>query len=138
MRALLAAIAATTWMRVVGGADVAVQQTLLDVEVDRCTTIVAGRTAGTQGPMVTHTADCSDCDFRIAKVPARDWAPGSMRPLYVYKNNYPATITSERGATWHPSNLEGTAEQLAAWGTESVVLDYIPQVRMRCVCVCRR
>lgn len=37
-------------------------------EIDKCTTIIVGKTAGTEGPMTTHTADCSDCDFRIAKV----------------------------------------------------------------------
>lgn len=37
-------------------------------EVDKCTAIIVGKSAGTEGPMTTHTADCSDCDFRIAKV----------------------------------------------------------------------
>ena len=37
-------------------------------EVDKCTTIIVGKTAGTEGPMTTHTADCSDCDFRVSKV----------------------------------------------------------------------
>ena len=116
---------------VVGSDMYAERQTLLDKEIDKCTTIIVGKSAGTQGPMTTHTADCSDCDFRIAKTPARDWKAGSMRPLYLYKNNYPATITTERGTTWHPNNLEGTPEQLAAWGTESLVLGYIPQVHQR-------
>ena len=48
--------------------------------------IVLGKSAGTQGPMVTHTADCSDCDFRIAKVPSRDWGIGELRPMYLYKS----------------------------------------------------
>ena len=39
-----------------------------DAEIDKCTTIIVGKTAGTEGPMTTHTADCSDCDFRLAKV----------------------------------------------------------------------
>lgn len=52
-----------------------------------------------------------------------------MRPLYVYHGNYPSVISAHRGATWHPSNLEGTPEQLAAWGTESVITGYIPQVK---------
>ena len=30
----------------------------IDVEVDRCTTIVVGAQAGVTGPMNTHTADC--------------------------------------------------------------------------------
>lgn len=37
-------------------------------EIDKCTTIVVGKKAGTDGPMTTHTADCSDCDFRVSKV----------------------------------------------------------------------
>ncbi len=96
---------------------------------DRCTTIVIGPTAGVTGPMNTQTADCSDCDFRIAKVPARDWPAGTLRPLYQIKNNYPAVISPNRGFTWHPDNLVGSPSQLAAWGTESVVTGYIPQVR---------
>jgi dipeptidase len=51
-----------------------------------------------------------------------------MRPLYLYKGDYPGTITSRRGHTWHPDNLEGTPEQLAAWGKESAITGYIPQV----------
>eukprot|EP01035_Chromulina_nebulosa_P019906 gene19906-25861_t len=78
--------------------------------------------------MNTHTADCSDCDFRVNKVPARDWPEGTMRPLYLYKGNYPYLITSLRGKTWHPDNLEGTKEQLKEWGEESVITGYIPQV----------
>ena len=61
-------------------------------------------------------------------MPAMDHPPGTMRPLYLYKGNYPATITTQRGATWHPSNLEGTPEQLEAWGQESLITGHIPQV----------
>lgn len=32
---------------------------------DRCTTIVVGGKAGVDGPMTTHTSDCSNCDFRL-------------------------------------------------------------------------
>lgn len=104
-------------------------------EGDRCTTIVIGAAASTTGgPMTTHTADCSDCDFRINKVPARDWPENTLRPLYVYKGNYPATITPNRGLTWHPDNLEGTKEQLESWGKESVITGYIPQVRRSLMC----
>ena len=84
--------------------------------------------AGIEGPMTTHTSDCSSCDFRINKVPAKDWPKGSKRPLYVYRGEYPATVSKNRGSTWDPGNLEGTAEQLEAWGSESPVTGYIPQV----------
>jgi hypothetical protein len=51
-----------------------------------------------------------------------------MRPLYIYRGPYPSVVSPHRGATWHPSNLEGTPEQLAAWGNESIITGYIPQV----------
>ena len=41
---------------------------ILDLAVDKCTTIAVGPKAGIYGPMATHTADCADCDFRIGKV----------------------------------------------------------------------
>lgn len=99
-----------------------------EIAQDRCTAIATGKLAGLDGPMTTHNADCSNCDFRINKVPAKDWADGVMRPLYVYKGDYPATITSQRGITWHPSNLQGNTEQLKAWGNESIITGYIPEV----------
>lgn len=37
-------------------------------EADRCTSIIVGAKAGSEGPMTTHTADCMNCDFRLAKV----------------------------------------------------------------------
>ena len=40
----------------------------LDLDHDKCTTIVVGPKAGIEGPMTTHTSDCGDCDFRISKV----------------------------------------------------------------------
>jgi hypothetical protein len=87
------------------------------------------------GPMATHTADCSDCDFRINKVPAQGWPNGTKRPSYLYRGNYPSTISKDRGETWHPDNLEGTSDQLAQWGDESVITGYVPQV-CGFVCVC--
>ena len=78
--------------------------------------------------MVTHTADCLDCDFRLNKVPAQDWPEGAMRDTYEYKNNYPGTVTTDRGETWHPSNLEGTPNQISAWGVKSTLTGQVPQV----------
>ena len=98
------------------------------VESDKCTTMAVGKLAGIDGPMNTHTADCSNCDFRINKVPAKHWSKGSLRTLYQYKGDYPATVTSSRGLTWHPDNLEGTKSQLKAWGTESIITGQIPEV----------
>ncbi len=97
-------------------------------DIDRCTTIVVGAKASLSGPMNTHTADCSDCDFRLNYIPPQDWPEGSMRPLYAIRGPYPNTVSPNRGKTWHPDNLEGTPEQLAAWGKESSVTGYVPQV----------
>ena len=56
---------------------------------DRCTSIAVGRKASIDDTvMTTHTSDCADCDWRLNKVPARDWAPGSMRPIYKLKVTY--------------------------------------------------
>jgi len=79
--------------------------------------------------MTTHTADCSECDFRINKVPAMDHPPGAVRTLYEYKGDYPATVSSDRGKTWMPENLEGTSTQKELWGDESKITGHIPQVR---------
>lgn len=133
---ILAAILAATFMQV-NGSVVGTTSSVISKEeelkffssdIDRCTTIVVGAKASLSGPMNTHTADCSDCDFRLNIIPAQDWPEGSMRPLYSIRGPYPNTVSPNRGKTWHPSNLEGTSEQLAAWGTESSVTGYVPQV----------
>jgi hypothetical protein len=100
----------------------------MDELPDRCTTIAVAKLPSGVGPMNTHNADCAECDFRLNKQPARDWPAGTKRPLYLYKTTYPSTVSSERGDTWLPSNLEGTAEQKAAWGQESVIEGFIDQV----------
>jgi hypothetical protein len=79
---------------------------------DRCTTIIASKKAGTEGPMTSHTADCSNCDFRVNKVPAMDWPEGSKRALYVYKGSYPANVAEDRGSTWRVDNLEGNLTRI--------------------------
>jgi hypothetical protein len=95
----------------------------------RCTTIIASKGASTEGPMTTHTSDCSNCDFRVSKVPAKSWPKGSQRPLFVYRGQYPATVSSTRGDVWHPNNLEGSPEQIAAWkALEQYITGYIPEV----------
>ncbi len=101
---------------------------LLNFNNDKCTTIAVGPKAGSMGPMNTHTSDCSDCDFRISKVPARDWPAGSKRPLYLYKSNYPLNVIPNRGPTWLADNLEGTPEQLSVWSVETPTTGFVPQV----------
>jgi dipeptidase len=98
---------------------------------DRCTTIAVGPGGSTDGgAMNTYNADCADCDFRVNKVPARDWAPGSMRPVYQTFSPYPARVRNDRGRTWRADNLEDLPQR-AEWETSApsqTVLGYIPQV----------
>jgi hypothetical protein len=109
----------------------AAEETLKSLPEDRCTTMIVGAKAGADGPMTTHTADCANCDFRVNKVPAKDWPEGARRALYVYKPDYPALISKDRGDTWDPSNLEGSPDQLNEWGEESEITGHIPQVSIR-------
>ena len=48
--------------------DLAAGKIDVGLDEDKCTTIVVGPSAGTEGAMTTHTADCADCDFRLGKV----------------------------------------------------------------------
>lgn len=34
---------------------------------------------------------CGTCDFRLGRVPSRDWPPGSKRPVMKYRSEYPRT-----------------------------------------------
>jgi Peptidase family C69 len=57
-----------------------------------CTTIAVGKLASTDGStMATHNADCLDCDFRIGKVPAKDWPEGALRPIVKFRAEFPRT-----------------------------------------------
>ena len=98
---------------------------------DRCTTIAVGSGATTDGStMNSYNADCADCDWRVNKVPAKDWAPGSLRPVYLTYSPYPARVRNDRGETWKVENLE-PLPQREAWATyppSTTILGYIPQV----------
>ena len=60
------------------------------------------------GTMTTHTDDCLNCDFRIAKIPAKDHPAGSMRPIYTHRAPYPRFLDSSgnHGATFTPENTD--------------------------------
>ena len=65
-------------------------------QADRCTATALSKGAGVNGPMTTHNMDCLNCDFRINKVPAKDWPEGSKRPIYVIRQNYPQLVEEDR------------------------------------------
>ncbi|CAM9820442.1 unnamed protein product, partial [Choristocarpus tenellus] len=94
-----------------------------------CVRLVSFEQATEDGsPMLTHTADCEDCDFRLSKVAPRDWAEGSLRPVYLYHPQYPRLVSEERGATWTLENLlSDDLDQREAW-EETIPIGYIPQV----------
>jgi len=72
-----------------------------------CTTIIVTKGASVDGSvMVTHTADCGSCDFRILKVPAKDHEPGSMRPVYPFKLPYPRYVGESRGEGYNTAGFE--------------------------------
>lgn len=100
---------------------------LLLRSVRACTTIAISPAATAERcSYTTHTDDCKDCDFRLARVPARVHPPASTRPIYLVRAQYPHHI-GPRAATWHPSNLSGTPAQLRAWGHIRPI-GHIPQV----------
>ena len=50
---------------------------------DYCTAILIGKDASLDGSTITlQTADCGICDFRFQYIPAKDYAPESMRKIY--------------------------------------------------------
>mmetsp|Transcript_17914 Transcript_17914/g.29064 ORF Transcript_17914/g.29064 Transcript_17914/m.29064 type:complete len:725 (-) Transcript_17914:75-2249(-) len=87
-----------------------------------CTTIIVGAKASSTGsPMVTHSDDCLDCDFRLNKAPARLWPSGSVRELRLPSESYPRMIAEDRGPTWLPQNLDPVLP------TAGTVVGSIPQ-----------
>jgi dipeptidase len=96
-----------------------------------CTAIVFARGAVEDGAAyTTSTADCLDCDFRLARVPAAVHGKGVGRKVYEYKANYPHVVREDRGAVWASANLQGTAEQVRAWakGRGGVAIGEVPEV----------
>ncbi|GMH76765.1 hypothetical protein TrST_g11386 [Triparma strigata] len=109
----------------------AVPSLSLEVFDNMCTTIGVGPGATENGAsMVTHTADCDDCDFRLTKTPPQTWEVPSLRPVYRYHRQYPRLVAEERGDTWKKENLETEFKDL--YGSKKFVEDqlvgYVPQV----------
>lgn len=103
------------------------------VSGDKCTAIAVGKSASASGsPMTTQTADCAECDWRVNKVPARDWPEGAMRPIYLITGSYPRQVREDRGLTWTKSNLERNMPQRKEWEKleedRTYIIGYIPQV----------
>ena len=76
-------------------------------ETDKCTAMAVGNKGTIDGSTFnTHTADCADCDWRVNKVPAKDWPAGARRPILALSGAYPRQVRNDRGVTWSTNNLE--------------------------------
>jgi dipeptidase len=97
-----------------------------------CTTVVFAPGATADGAAyTTGTADCLDCDFRLAYVGAAAHGKGEKRAVYEYKANYPHVVREERGEVWKAGKLEGTGAQVSAWvdGKAGRGIGEVPEVR---------
>ena len=84
-----------------------------------CTSFMVGKDASADGStMVTHTADCGVCDFRVIYVPAKDHEVGALRPVYVFSEAYPRMVDGDRAPAYAPLTGQAVSEPLG----------YIPEV----------
>lgn len=101
---------------------------LLHSPAQACTAIAVGRLATDDASTYAgSTSDCLNCDFRLAKVPSREHPPGSKRPIYLVKADYPHVIQDGRAPTWELDNLEASPTQARIWKVTQPI-GYIPQV----------
>ncbi|KAF0719436.1 Aste57867_1032 [Aphanomyces stellatus] len=92
---------------------------------DRCTAILVGAKASASGtPMTTHSNDCSDCDFRLVKIPPMTHAPGAMRDIVLFNSQYPRYVGSARGPAYSQKLLD---DGFTNWTVTSAIAQ-IPQV----------
>jgi dipeptidase len=92
-----------------------------------CTTFAVGRKATADGSvMSTHSNDGGGTtDPRLVKIPAGDFAPGSMRPIYTSPENYPRYVGVERQASaYYPENCQAGSGHCDSFEP----IGYIPQV----------
>ena len=83
-----------------------------DQRRDGCTSIIFGKNVARDrtgkhhiGPVTTHVSDCSDCDPRVAFVPAKAHRNGAQRPIYDGTHSlYPRIVSDSRGSVYSPVN----------------------------------
>lgn len=79
--------------------------------------------------MTSYNMDCAECDWRVNKVPARDWPEGAQRPIYLLTSSYPRQVRTDRGYTWSPENLEDLPQKPQWEQMTGTIIGHIPQVR---------
>jgi dipeptidase len=95
------------WALISPGGDTAAysEHWLIQEEPDFCTDILVGRTASTDGSVMTvHTADCGMCDWTWHHIPATDNEPEAMRKIFWI--NQIRTYPPETGGKWGSDNME--------------------------------
>ncbi|RLL84829.1 dipeptidase [Mesotoga sp. BH458_6_3_2_1] len=74
-----------------------------------CTTIIVTKGASVDGSVMTsHSCDCGACDFRYVYVPAEDYEPGTLRPVYPFLEGYPRYSGTAMGPTYNDPNYPPT------------------------------
>mmetsp|Transcript_106390 Transcript_106390/g.266574 ORF Transcript_106390/g.266574 Transcript_106390/m.266574 type:complete len:606 (-) Transcript_106390:92-1909(-) len=87
---------------------------------EACTTLAVGAKASADGSvLLSHSNDFEgNGDARLCFVPAADHAPGSSRPIYWDKEDYPRFVGHGRGSCYEPAAGQKPYEPIG----------YIPQV----------
>lgn len=83
--------------------------TLTTIEVDACTSLIAGKQVIHEYdsfPVVMHSADCTECDTRVALAPGRKFGEGAKNPIFGVKSDYPRQ-NSDRAWIYRGETPEG-------------------------------
>jgi dipeptidase len=97
---------------------------------DQCTALAVGPKAMADGSTIaTHNNDCQECDIRITHVPARDWKPGSRRPIFDERMAYPRFLETSENNVHGPSYVVGTEDStIYPWKAQEPIfhIDQVP------------
>jgi len=79
-----------------------------------CTDLVVGKKASSDGSVILSQSDDgeSGADARLCWVPAKDHAPGSLRPVFYDTEAYPRFVGYERGSCYEPKPGEKSYEPI--------------------------
>lgn len=80
-----------------------------------CTMIGVGKKATADGSVfITHSDDAGGgtSDVRLLRIPAADYPPDSLRPVYELNNGYPRLVTQHRGPAYQPVDHQAAMKPL--------------------------
>lgn len=97
---------------------------------DQCTALAIGPKAMSDGSTIaTHNNDCQECDIRITHVPARDWGPGSQRPIFDERMAYPRFLETPENNIHGASYVLGSEDSsIYSWPPSEPIfhIDQVP------------